>query len=137
MSLDELISIERVEFQTTKERIQETYVISDLMLSKLFREVLSELNRAFLPILDIKVLLHSLGRVLFADRVNGEKILEEFDMCMKHQLYGNLPEWNCKNMVTKIKELKNLTLYDYTIEGSLKLYHDGQVEWDMGIGIIL
>ncbi len=137
MSLDELISIERVEFQTTKERIQETYVLSDLMLSKLFREVLAELKRDFLPILDIKVLLYSLGRVLLTDRVRGARILEDFKTCMEDQLYGKLMEWNCKNMTTKIKELEKLTLDDYSIEGSLKLYHDSQIEWDLGVGIVL
>ena len=40
-------------------------------------------------------------------------------------------------MAVKIKELKELTLDDYSIEGSLKLYHDGQIEWDVGVGIVL
>jgi len=57
MSLDELISIERVEIETTKTRIQETYVIADLTLSKLFKEILREVKEDILPLLDIQIFL--------------------------------------------------------------------------------
>ncbi|KKN28696.1 hypothetical protein LCGC14_0851540 [marine sediment metagenome] len=40
MSLEELISIERVELYRTKERLRETYVVTTLLLSKLFKEIL-------------------------------------------------------------------------------------------------
>jgi len=47
VSLEELISIERVELYTTKEQIRETYVIANLTLSKLFAEVLRNEKKAY------------------------------------------------------------------------------------------
>ena len=63
MSLENLISIERVEFEVTKERIQETFVVTDLTLLKLFNEVLREAELDILPILKIKILLYALNSV--------------------------------------------------------------------------
>lgn len=137
MSLDELISIERVEFETSKERIQETYVMSTVPLSKLFKEVLKELKLGILPILNVKILLHTLKSIPFTDEIEGVYILENLNECMEDQLYGKSREWNCKTIITKIKELRKLILHDYQIEGSLKLYYDNQIEWDLGVSIIL
>ena len=133
MSVEELISIERVEFQEIRERIQETYVIADLMLSKLFEEVLSEVKIDILPILNVKILLYVLKSIPFTDEGRGMGILEVLDECMKYQLYGKLTKWSCKKIDTKLKELRNLVLYDYLIEGSLKLYYDNQIEWELYI----
>ena len=137
MSLDELISIERVEFETSKERIQETYVVNTLPLSKLLKEVLREINLFILPILNIKILLYALRSVPFIDEVKGVGLLESLNECMENQLYGKSNEWNCNAIFTRIKELRQLVLYDYMIEGSLKLYHDNQILWDLGVSIFL
>ena len=135
MSLDELISIERVEFKTSKERIQETYVIADLWLSKLFKEILKEVKKDILPLLDIKILLYALKSVPFTDEVEGVNITESLNYCMLNQLYGKTPEWNCKTIGSKLKKLKNLVVYNYSIEGSLKLFYDNRIEWDLMVSI--
>ena len=137
MSLDELISIERVEFETSKERIQETYVVNTLPLSKLFKEVLFETSLDILPILNIKILLYALRSIPFNDEVEGLGLLESLNDCMENQLYGRSNEWNCKAISTRIKELRQLVLYDYMVEGSLKLYQDNQILWDLGVSIFL
>ena len=135
MSLDELISIERVEFETSKERIQETYVVNTLPLSKLFMEVLLEINQDILPILNIKILLYALRSIHLTDEVEGLELLKSLNDCIENQLYGKSNEWDCKAISTRIKELRQLVLYDYIIEGSLKLYHDNQILWDIGVSI--
>ena len=135
MSLDELISIERVEFETSKERIQETYVIADLSMSKLFKEILKEVKKDILPLLDIKILLYALKSVPFTDEVEGVNITESLNYCMLNQLYGKTPEWNCKTIGSKLKKLKNSVVYDYSIEGSLKLFYDNRIEWDLMVSI--
>jgi len=55
MSLDELISIERVEFEFERSRIQETYSVNSLLLSKLLEELITETKKDILPILDIYI----------------------------------------------------------------------------------
>ena len=65
MSLDELISIERVEFE--RSRIQETYSVDNLLLSRLFEELITEVKKDILPILDMYILLQALQSVPFTD----------------------------------------------------------------------
>jgi len=137
MSLDELISIERVEFETSKERIQETYVIAGLTLLKLFTEVLDEVEADILPILNIEILLYALRSVPFTNEVEGVYIIESLNEYMKYQLYGKSSVWNCKTIASKIKTLRSLILCDYSIEGSLKLYYDNQIEWDLAVLFLL
>jgi hypothetical protein len=131
MSLDELISIERVEFERTKERIQETYVIADLTLSKLFKEILKEAENNILPILNVKVLLYVSQSIPFTDEPKGINIYKRIQECMEYQLYGKTREWNCKRIHNHIKEIRSLILYDYMIEGSLQLSHNDKIEWDL------
>ncbi|MHA1933057.1 MAG: hypothetical protein ACW96X_10975, partial [Promethearchaeota archaeon] len=121
MSLDELISIERVEFERSKERIQETYVIADLKLSKLFVEVIHEIDLDILPLLDIKILLYVLNSVPFTNEAEGVNIVEGLKGCIENQLYGKSPEWKCIIIANEIKRLRSLVKYDYVVEGSLKL----------------
>ncbi|MFX1506817.1 MAG: hypothetical protein ACFFDC_12005 [Promethearchaeota archaeon] len=130
-SLDELISIERVEFQSTKERLQETYVITNLRLSKLFKKILREVKRDILPILNVKILLYALKSVPFTDETRGIRIMDGLKDCMEYQLYGKYDEWNCKVIRTQLNELKGLILYDYLIEGWLTLYINNQIEWNL------
>ena len=54
---------------------------------------------------------------------------------MKNQLYGKSPEWNCKIIATKLQRLRSLVLFDYMIEGSLKLSCDDRIDWDLLVSI--
>jgi len=137
MSLEELVSIERIEFETSKERIQETYVVVDLKLSKLFKEILKELKKDILPLLDIEILLYALKSVPFTDEVVGAHLYEQLKECMLYQLYGKTGEWNCKKIGTCLKKLRSLVLYDYMVEGSLQLSYDDKIEWDLMVSLIL
>ena len=56
---------------------------------------------------------------------------------MKYQLYGKSSAWNCKTIASKIKTLRSLILCDYSIKGSLKLYYDNQIEWDLVVLFLL
>ncbi len=137
MSLEELISIERVELQATKERLKETYVVESLKLSKLFEEILKEVRKDILPFLDIEILLYALKSVPFANEVRGVQILEAHNECLDYELYGKTGGWNCKTVANKIGQLKNLVLYDYLIEGSLIVYHSKDLEWNLKVSFKL
>ena len=136
MSLDELISIERVELNATKERIRETYDITTLMLSKLFREILLELRRDIIPLLDVEILLFSLKSVPFTNEVKGLKLLESLKGCLANELYGKSNEWTCKSFTIKLQELMSLILYDYIIDGSIIVYRSNPTEWDLRVSLI-
>lgn len=100
-------------------------------------EILRELEMDILPILDVKILAHALRSVPFSKEVEGVDLLENLNECMESQLYGRSHKWNCNVISTKIKELRSLALYDYAIEGSLKIYYDNRIEWDLGVSIIV
>ncbi|KKN13172.1 hypothetical protein LCGC14_1009000 [marine sediment metagenome] len=136
MSLDELISIERVELNATKERIRETYDITTLMLSKLFREILLELRRDIIPLLDVEILLFSLKSVPFTNEVKGLKLLESLKGCLVNELYRKSNEWTCKSFTIKLQELMSLILYDYIIDGSIIVYRSNPTEWDLRVSLI-
>ncbi|MBA7530670.1 hypothetical protein ES705_22879 [subsurface metagenome] len=127
MSLDELISIERVEFE--RSRIQETYSVDNLLLSRLFEELIKEVKKDILPILDMYILLQALQSVPFTDGAKGIKITENLSKWMNEELYGK--EVKCNEIVKKLRKLNELILYDYVIEGSLTVYHDYHIDWDL------
>jgi len=132
MSLDELISIERVEFESS--RIQETYSVDSLLLSKLFEELITEVKKDILPILDMYILLHVLQSVPFIDEAKGIEITENLSKWMNEELYGK--EVKCSEIVKILRELNKLILYDYVIEGSLTVYHDYHIDWDLEVSIL-
>jgi len=132
MSLDELISIERVEFE--RSRIQETYSVDNLLLSRLFEELIKEVKKDILPILDMYVLLHALQSVPFTNEVKGIEIIEILSIWMNEELYGK--EVKCSEIAKILGELKELILYDYLIEGSLTVYHDYYIEWDIEVSLL-
>ena len=125
MSLDELISIERIE--TAISRLQETYVIEDLLLSRLFNELFTEIKRGILPILDMHIFLYALTMVPFTNEVKGMKISEELRQCVNNELFGK--GFKCRTILKQLQKLRNLILYEYRIEGSLVVYHDYHFDW--------
>ena len=132
MSLDELISIERVEFE--RSRIQETYSVDNLLLSRLFEELIKEVKKDILPILDMYILLQALQSVPFTDEAKGIKITENLSKWMNEELYGK--EVKCNEIVKKLRKLNELILYDYVIEGSLTFYHDYHIDWDLEVYLL-
>ena len=136
MSLEELVSIERVELQSTKQCIRETYVVTDLKLSRLFEEILYELNRDVLPILDMKILLYSLKSVPFTREGEAINIIDSLKSCLEFKLYRKLKDWNCKAIVAQLETLYAMILYDYVIEGSVTLFFFNEPEWDLRVSMI-
>jgi len=132
MSLDELISIERVEFE--RSRIQETYSVDNLLLSRLFEELITEVKKDILPILDMYILLQALQSVPFTDEVKGIEITETLSKWMNEELYGK--EVKCSEIVKILGELNELILYDYVIGGSLTVYHDYHIDWDLEVFLL-
>ena len=132
MSLDELISIERVEFE--RSRIQETYSVDNLLLSRLFEELIKEVKKDILPLLDMYILLQALQSVPFTDEAKGIKITENLSKWMNEELYGK--EVKCNEIVKKLRKLNELILYDYLIEGSLTVYHDYHIDWDLEVYLL-
>ena len=94
MSLDELISIERVEFEFERSRIQETYLVDNLLLSRLFEELINEVKKEILPILDMYILLKALQSVPFTDEAKGIEIIEKLSKWMNEELYGKGVKYN-------------------------------------------
>ncbi len=116
MSLEELISIERVELYTMKERIRETYVIANLTLSKLFTEILRNLEGSIIPLLDLRILLRVLKDVPYTNEMEGVHIHESLTICLEHELYAKSSEWSCKVIASKVEKLRDLILFDYLID---------------------
>jgi hypothetical protein len=132
MSLEELISIERIE--TALSRLQETYVIDDLLLSRLFNELCTELKKGILPILDMHILLYVLTVVPFTDEAKGIKISEELRKCVNNELFGKTV--TCKYIAKQIQKLQNLIHYEYQIEGSLVVYQDYHFDWYLDVHLL-
>lgn len=135
MSLEELISIERIE-NYKKSRIKETYSVYELNLSRLFVEVVDEVEKDILPILDMYILLYSLKFVPFTDEAKGLEIFEALREYMDNALYGKSSQWSCKKIAHALERLCGLIAYDYLIEGSLIVYYDYKIEWDLSVFIL-
>ena len=136
MSLEELISIERVELDLTKERLREIYDVSNLKLSKLFNEILREVRRGIIPLLDVEILIYSLESVPFSNEAKGLQLHEALKNCLENELYGKSSEWTCNLIADKLQKLMNLISYDYTIEGSAIVYSSNRPDWDLRVSLI-
>ncbi|MFX1531266.1 MAG: hypothetical protein ACFFBC_09145 [Promethearchaeota archaeon] len=135
MSLEELISIERIE-NYRKSRIKETYSVDELNLSSLFIEVVDKVEKSNLPLLDMHILLYSLKFIPFTNEVEGLEIFETLKECMNYELHGKSSQWCCKRIAHELEKLCNLIAYDYLIEGSLIVYYNYEIEWDLSVSII-
>jgi hypothetical protein len=135
MSLEELISIERIE-NYNKSRIKETYSVDELNLSNLFVEVVDKVEKNILPILNMHILLYSLKFIPFTNEVKGLEIFEALKECMNYGHHRNSSQWCCKRIVHDLEKLCELIAYDYLIEGSLIVYYDYEIEWDLSVSII-
>ena len=137
MSLEELICIETVQSSAANIELQATYSIINLRMSTLFEEVFKELEKDILPILETRILLHTLRNEPFSNELKGINLLDTLAVCMERQLYATHSKWNCKVMLKDLKKLQKLVLYEYEINGSLIIYDDGEIFWDVIISMIL
>ncbi|KKM89652.1 hypothetical protein LCGC14_1246500 [marine sediment metagenome] len=119
-----------------KERIRETYVIANLTLSKLFTEILRNLEGSIIPLLDLRILLRVLKDVPYTNEMEGVYIHESLTICLEHELYAKSSEWSCKVIASKVEKLRDLILFDYLIEGSVIVFCSSQPEWDLRVSLI-
>ena len=137
MSLEELICIETVQSSTANIELQSTYSIINLRMSTLFENVIRELEKGIITLLETHILLYSPRNVPFSDAIKGINLLDALTVCMEKQLYTTHSKWNCKVILNDLRRLKKLVLYDYEINGSLIVYEDGEIFWDVIVSIIL
>jgi len=126
MSCDEIVCIENVV------DIQATYCIINLSLSDLIDEILQEAKKGFIQILELRILLQSLKFVPFTEERKGEQLLSELIEHIEDQT-----EWNITYIVKKVVLLQQLILWDYIINGSLIIYHNNEIKWDIDVAFIL
>ena len=131
MSCEEIICIENIV------NIQATYYIMNLRLSDLIEDILTEIQEGFLPLLEIRIFLHSLKDVPFTNEDKGQQILDKMDECMENQLYLRQAEWTTDKIMKNIMALQRLILWDYMITGSIVVYSDNEIQWDVNITFIL
>lgn len=117
--------------------LQATYSILNLSLSDLIKEILEELKKGFIPILELRVLLQSLNFVPFTDEGKGQEVLGDLTECLRNQSYLNQSRWKISNMRKMIVNLQKLILWDYKIDGSLIMYCDDEIIWDMDVTFVL
>ncbi|MBY8990137.1 MAG: hypothetical protein KGD58_05240 [Candidatus Lokiarchaeota archaeon] len=134
MSLEELVSLERIE-NFNNIRLKETYLVYNLPLSKLFVEVLEELKKDIFPVLDIHILLYSLRFVPFTDEAEGLEAFKALKACLDKDLYGSPVQWTSTKICNNLEKLCELIVYEYFIEGSLIVYHNYEIEWDLSVCI--
>ncbi|MFX1306230.1 MAG: hypothetical protein ACFFDG_05355, partial [Promethearchaeota archaeon] len=108
----------------------------DLTLSKLLKGIIKDCKRGIIDILDISILLYSLKFVPFTNEDKGMKLQEELTECITNQLYSTSANWNAKQFIRKIQQLQDLILWDYSINGSLVLYNNRDITWDLDISFI-
>ena len=126
-----------VKSTTDNIELQATYTILNLKISKLFDDVLKELEKGILPILETRILLHCLRNIPFSNEIQGINLLDALVVCMEKELYATHLKWNCKVILKNIMRLQKLVLYDYDINGSLIAYDDGEIFWDVIVSLIL
>ena len=57
--------------------------------------------------------------------------------CIKNQLYLSQSMWTSVKIKKYIMKLQMLILWDYDINGSLVMYNDNDIRWDMDVSFIL
>lgn len=98
--------------------------------------MLKELEKGILPILETRILLHCLRNVPFLNEIKGINLLDALNVCMEEQLYTSHTKWSCKVILKDILRLQKLVPYDYDINGSLIIYDNWEIFWDLDVSIV-
>ena len=81
MSIEELVCIESIE------DLQATYTILEVKMSKIFEEILRELKKGIIPILETRILLHVLKNEPFSNEMEGLNLLDGLTFCIEKKFY--------------------------------------------------
>lgn len=130
-SLKELICLENIV------NTQSTYLIIGLKLSKLFKEILKIKKKEVIPALETRLLLQILTNIHFSNEKKGTQILKDLTNCFENHWYSLQDTWNNKTIISEVKTLNKLTLCDYEINGSLIIYNDEYIHWDLKISMLV
>jgi hypothetical protein len=125
INLDELICLENIT------NTQSTYFIIDLKLTKLFKEILKNCKNGIIPILETRLLLHTLINTPFSNEFEGTQMLKDLTNCMENHWYSLKDTWNYKTIISKLRKLRKFVLYDYLISGFLIMYSDDYIYWEI------
>ena len=106
-------------------------------MSKLVKQILKEGKKGAIPILETRLLLHSFIDIPFLNENEGTQILKDLTNCMENHWYSLNDIWNFKSLISGIRKLHRLILYDYTISGSLIIYADDYIYWDLKISMTI
>jgi len=60
-----------------------------MKLSILFDEVINEVEKGILPILEMSILVYTLKSVVFSIEIEGNRIFFELCKCLNQQLYAS------------------------------------------------
>ncbi len=131
MALEELIALENIICVNSKVNLKATYTILNMKLTKLFDEVITEVEKGILPLLEIRILFYTLKSVVFSNEIEGNRILFELCKCIDQHLFASDRQWCCDTIRNKILVLYNLITHDIIINGSLIWYMNEKVEWEL------
>ena len=126
MALVELIPLEDVICENSKVNLKTTYTIINMKLTKLFEEVIPKVEKGILPILEMRILVHTLKDVVFSDEMVGNRFLFELCKCL-HQN----DQWSYETILIILKIIRDLITHNLIINGSLINYMDEKIDWDL------
>ncbi len=122
MILEELITLENIICINSKVNLKATYTIINMKLTKLFDEVITELEKGFLPILEMQILFYTLKNVVFSNEIEGNRILSELCKFQNHQLCASDRRWSCNTILSLLKVLHDLITHDIRLLLELKSF---------------
>ncbi|MFX0040933.1 MAG: hypothetical protein ACFFCY_16630 [Promethearchaeota archaeon] len=96
----------------------------------MFNEILKQGKKGIIPIIETRMLLHTLISIPFLNENRGTLILKDLMNCMENNWYSIEDTWNCKSIVNGLKRIQKLILYDYLIYGSFIIYSNDFIKWD-------
>ncbi|MFW9972353.1 MAG: hypothetical protein ACFFDF_19360, partial [Candidatus Odinarchaeota archaeon] len=109
---------------------QTTYFIINLKLSKLFNDILREAEKGKIPLLETRLLLHTLIDTPFLKKDKGTQILKDVTNCIENHWYSIEDTWNYKVILKQLKTLQKLIVSEFLIYGSFTIYNDDYIEWN-------
>ena len=116
---------------------QSTYLINNIKLSRLFNDILKEGRNGKIPILETRILLHSFTRVTFVNEREAKQILMDLTNCFENKWYSLQNVWNHKTIIKELKTLQRFIFNDYLLSGSIIIFDDDYIKWDLFVSRML
>lgn len=117
--------------------LQATYSVLNLSLSNLIFDIIKESARGFISILNVRVFLYSLQFIPFTDEQKAQQLRVELVECLNNRLYAKSKKWTVQKFIRKIRKLQDLIMWDYIIDGSLVMYNNDEIRWDLDVSFML